>query len=174
MNPSARRCIWRYHLQAVVWDCQILNQVVESQLFTSLWNGNHRRISDVKLIQVISAFQLLLPGLTLLSHCWRANRGLISSRYSRTPDNDHLHNKDHLHIFKVYGSTEPTTLRDCFSFPSITESRAHSIFVIRSVETRGTQVQSHEPLVKRSFEAFPRPKILYPTSFQLLLPSSRT
>ncbi len=28
-NCSAKRCIWRYRVQAGVWNCQILNQVVE-------------------------------------------------------------------------------------------------------------------------------------------------
>ncbi len=36
-NSSAWRCIWRYSFQVGVWYCQILNQVVELQLFTSLW-----------------------------------------------------------------------------------------------------------------------------------------
>jgi hypothetical protein len=34
MNRSARRCIWRYRVWAGVWNCQIRNQVVESQLST--------------------------------------------------------------------------------------------------------------------------------------------
>ncbi len=38
-----------------VWNCQILNQVVESQLFTFLWNRYHQWLSDIELIQ-ISAF----------------------------------------------------------------------------------------------------------------------
>ncbi len=59
-NRSARRCIWRYRFQAWVWTCQILNQVVESQLlFTSLRNEYQKSLSDVKLIQ-ISAFLVYL------------------------------------------------------------------------------------------------------------------
>ncbi len=52
---SARRCIWRYRFQAGVWNCQILNQVVKSQLFISLWNRYNQWLSDIKLNQ-ISAF----------------------------------------------------------------------------------------------------------------------
>jgi hypothetical protein len=37
-NCSARRCNWRYISQAGVWNCRILNHVVVSQLFPSLWN----------------------------------------------------------------------------------------------------------------------------------------
>jgi hypothetical protein len=51
-NRSARRCIWRYSFQAAVWNCQILNQVVESQLFTPLWNRYHQWLSDIELIQI--------------------------------------------------------------------------------------------------------------------------
>jgi hypothetical protein len=43
---SARRCIWRYHFSARVWNCQIPNQVVESQLFNSLWNKQHEGFPD--------------------------------------------------------------------------------------------------------------------------------
>jgi hypothetical protein len=38
-NRSARSCIWRYRFQAGVWNCQILNQVVDSPLFTSFEIG---------------------------------------------------------------------------------------------------------------------------------------
>ncbi len=42
-------------LMPEVWDCQILNQVVESQFFNSLWDRYHQWLYDTKLIQ-ISAF----------------------------------------------------------------------------------------------------------------------
>jgi hypothetical protein len=53
-NRSARRSIWRYLFEAGVRNCQILNQVVESQLFTSLWIRCYQCLSDIELIQ--SAF----------------------------------------------------------------------------------------------------------------------
>ncbi len=34
-----------------VWKCQILNQIVESHLFTSFWNRYHQWLSDIELIQ---------------------------------------------------------------------------------------------------------------------------
>ncbi len=36
-----------------------LNQIVESQLSTSLWNGYHQRLSDIKLIQITAIFSFL-------------------------------------------------------------------------------------------------------------------
>jgi hypothetical protein len=63
-NLSTRRRIRRYHFQAVVWNCQILIQIAESQLFTSLWNWyHHQRLSGMKLIQ-ISAFSASYPSIT--------------------------------------------------------------------------------------------------------------
>ncbi len=54
---SARRCIWRYSVKAGVWiNCQIINQVMEYQLFTSLWNSYHQRLSGIELIQIIVFF----------------------------------------------------------------------------------------------------------------------
>ncbi len=61
-NRSTRRCIWRYCFQAGVWNCRILNQVVESQLFTSLWNRYHQWLSGVEFIQ-ISAFSASYSGI---------------------------------------------------------------------------------------------------------------
>jgi hypothetical protein len=51
-NRSDRRCIWRYDFQVRVWNCQILNHVVESQLFTSWWKRYQKWLSDVELIQI--------------------------------------------------------------------------------------------------------------------------
>jgi hypothetical protein len=54
-NRSARRCIWRNRSQAGVWNRQ---QVVESQLSSSLWNRcQHQWLSDIELI-LSSAFLL--------------------------------------------------------------------------------------------------------------------
>ncbi len=50
-NRSARRSIWRYRFEAGAWNCQILNQVEESQIFTSLWNRNHQWLLDIELNQ---------------------------------------------------------------------------------------------------------------------------
>ncbi len=38
-RSSAKKSIWKYRLKAEVWNGQILNNVVESQLFTSSWNS---------------------------------------------------------------------------------------------------------------------------------------
>jgi hypothetical protein len=73
---SARRCIWRYRFKAGVWNCQILKQVVEPQLFTSLWNTYKHWLSDIELIQM-SAFARLLFQDWSLFHCWKVNWGLI-------------------------------------------------------------------------------------------------
>jgi hypothetical protein len=51
-NRSARRCIWWYRFWDAVWNCQILNQVVASQLFTSLRNKYHQWLSDIELNQI--------------------------------------------------------------------------------------------------------------------------
>ncbi len=41
-----------------MWSCQILNQVVESQFFTSLWNRYHQWLPDIGLNQI----SVFLPG----------------------------------------------------------------------------------------------------------------
>jgi hypothetical protein len=51
-NRSVMRCIWTCCFQAGVWNGQNLSQVVESQLFTSLWNGYHQWLSDIELNQM--------------------------------------------------------------------------------------------------------------------------
>ncbi len=89
-NRSARRCIWRYRCQPGVWNCQILNQVVESQLFTFLWNGYPQWLSDIQLIQISAFFSFLFLDWPLFL-CWRANRYLKFSRNLQTPENDHVH-----------------------------------------------------------------------------------
>jgi hypothetical protein len=71
-----------------VWNCQILNQVVESQLFTSLWNRTHQWLLFFTVfyceVDVLSFlhwahsdecfFQFLIRRL-LLFHCWKAVLG---------------------------------------------------------------------------------------------------
>ncbi len=48
---SQEICSWRYRSQATVWKwCQILKQVVESQLVTSFWNRYYQWLSDIDLI----------------------------------------------------------------------------------------------------------------------------
>ncbi len=69
-NRSARRCVWRYCFKAGVWNCQILNQVVESQLFTSLWNRYHQWLFDIELIQV-SAFS---ASYSSINSCFTAGK----------------------------------------------------------------------------------------------------
>jgi hypothetical protein len=59
-KPFSQDIFWRYCFSAEVWNCQILNQVVESQLFISLWNRYHRWLSDMELIQT-SAFSASYP-----------------------------------------------------------------------------------------------------------------
>jgi hypothetical protein len=54
-NPLVRRCIWRYSFQAGVWNCRILNQIVESQLLTTFYDIFHQWLSDIELNQM-SAF----------------------------------------------------------------------------------------------------------------------
>ncbi len=78
-NRSARRCIWRYRFQAGVWNYQLLNQVLESQLFTSLWNRYHQWLPDIELIQT-SAFCNFLSVDKPRFHCWKANPVLKLSR----------------------------------------------------------------------------------------------
>jgi hypothetical protein len=88
-NRSARRRFWRYRFSAVVWNCQILNQVVESHLFTSLWNKYHQWLSNIELIQTSDFSSFLFKNYSLF-HCWKANRDLELSRNSQTPEDDHL------------------------------------------------------------------------------------
>jgi hypothetical protein len=56
---SATGCLWRYRFWARVWNSQILKQVVEYQLFTSLWNRGHQRLSIIKLNQMSAFFSFL-------------------------------------------------------------------------------------------------------------------
>ncbi len=58
-NRSAKRGIWGYHFQARVWNCQILNHVVESQFVTSWWNRYRQWLSGIKLNQSTN-FSVLL------------------------------------------------------------------------------------------------------------------
>ncbi len=81
-NRSAWRCIWRYRFKGRVWNCQILNQVVQSQLFTSFWNRFHQWLSDIELNQ-ISVFSASYPrinpcftaGKQIRVRNWHATRG---------------------------------------------------------------------------------------------------
>ncbi len=73
VNRLARRRIWRYRLQAGVWNCQILNQVVESQLFTSLWNKYHQWFSDFELIR-IRAFS---ASYSWVNPCFTAGKRIV-------------------------------------------------------------------------------------------------
>jgi hypothetical protein len=82
-EPFARRCIWRYCSKAGVWKCQILNQVVDSQFFTSLWNRYHQWLSDISLNQ-ISAFS---ASVSRISPCFTAGKH-IWARNLRTPKNE--------------------------------------------------------------------------------------
>ncbi len=67
----ARRYIWRYHFQVMVWDCQIINQALESQLFTSSWGRYHQWLSsDIELVQ-ISAFS---ASYSWISPCFTARK----------------------------------------------------------------------------------------------------
>jgi hypothetical protein len=65
--------IWRYLFKGGVWKCQILNQVAESQLFTSLWNRYHQWMSDIELIQMraFSAFY------SKINSCFTAGKQIV-------------------------------------------------------------------------------------------------
>ncbi len=53
-NRLSNRCIWIYRFQARVRNRQILNQGVESQLFTCLCNRFHQWLSDIEIIKMSS------------------------------------------------------------------------------------------------------------------------
>jgi hypothetical protein len=89
-NCSATKYIWRRSFQATVQDCRILNQVVESLLFTCSWNKCHQWLPDTELIQINAIFSFLSQDQRLFP-CSKANRGLELSCNSRTPENDHIH-----------------------------------------------------------------------------------
>jgi hypothetical protein len=115
-NRSARRCIWRYRFIAEVWNCQILNQVVESQLSTSLWNRYHRWLSDIELIQ-ISAFS---ASYSWIIPCFAAGKRI----YVRNCHATCGHWKtNHLHIYSPsevqYCILMPRFLRFVSSLPNI-------------------------------------------------------
>ncbi len=58
----------RYRFQVGVWNCQILNHVVEPQLFTSWWNRYHQWLSGFELIQKRDFFSfLIIPELSPVS-----------------------------------------------------------------------------------------------------------
>jgi hypothetical protein len=89
-NRSARRCVWRYRFLTGVWNCQILNQVVESQLCASLWNRYHQRLPEIEPNQMNATFSFLFQDKRLFQG-WKADRGLKLLPNSRTPENVYLH-----------------------------------------------------------------------------------
>ncbi len=58
-EPFSLEMHLKIHLISWVGNCKILNQVVESQLFTSLWNRYHWGVSDIDLIQISTFFSFL-------------------------------------------------------------------------------------------------------------------
>jgi hypothetical protein len=42
---------------------QILNQIVECRVFTSMWNMYHQRLPDIELIQISASFSFLSQDL---------------------------------------------------------------------------------------------------------------
>jgi hypothetical protein len=46
MKRSTKICFWKYRFSVRVLFRQILNQVVQSHFFTSLWNGRHNATND--------------------------------------------------------------------------------------------------------------------------------
>ncbi len=76
------RCIWRRCFQDGVWNCQVLNHLVQSQLFTSLWSRFYQCLPDIKLIRIRAFFGSLFQDYPLF-HWQRANRGLRLSLNSR-------------------------------------------------------------------------------------------
>ncbi len=58
------------------WNCQILNQVVESELSTSFWNRYHQQwLSDIELNQIsVFFFLVLIQGLT---PCFTAGKRIL-------------------------------------------------------------------------------------------------
>jgi hypothetical protein len=92
-NRSAWTCIRNSCFAAEFRNCQILNHVVESPLFTSLWNRNHQWLPDTELIQMSAFFHLVILGLTPVSlpesESWFEKLKL--SRNLQTQENDHLH-----------------------------------------------------------------------------------
>lgn len=86
---SIRRCIWGYHFQPRVCKRQILDQVVQSQLFTCLRDVYHEWLPNIEPIQMSTLCSFLFMDHAMF-HCWKENLGLILSRNSRT-ENDHFH-----------------------------------------------------------------------------------
>jgi hypothetical protein len=92
MKRSAKRCIWRYHFQAGVWNCRILNPDVDSQLFTSLmYYGFHswlryKSSSFRSVLFYVSYSRTTSPFSRLESES-----GLKLSRNLWTPQNNHVH-----------------------------------------------------------------------------------
>ncbi len=60
-------------LSFFVWNCQILNKVVESQLFISLWNGYHQWFSDIEPNR-ISASSASYPW---INPCFAAGKRIV-------------------------------------------------------------------------------------------------
>jgi hypothetical protein len=72
-NRSVRKCVSIYRFQAVVWNCQILNKLAESQLFTSSWDKYHQWLSDIKIIRTSAFLSLLFQDKPLFTDCSKAN-----------------------------------------------------------------------------------------------------
>jgi hypothetical protein len=117
-----------------VQNCQILNKVlVESQLFSCLWNNYHQWLADIELIQISGLFSSFLSQDYTLFHCSRANRGLKLPRNLPTPKNDHLHfyslwlQQSYLHAFKPTQKWNAQMRRE-MGFKIVTKREDNKIF----------------------------------------------
>ncbi len=99
-NKPRRRICW-CRFWAGVWNCHILNQVVESQLFTSLSNRYHQWLYVFELKQMSAFFQLLIPE--------SETRFAFVTQFG-TPVIDHLD------MFSIHYCIKPTPLYQFFFF----------------------------------------------------------
>ncbi len=87
-EPFSHEIHLNHRFQAGIWNFQTLNQVVESQLFTSSWYRCHQLSSDINYIQMSTFYSSSTPvSLMRTVGVWQLTLPLNS----RTPENDHLH-----------------------------------------------------------------------------------
>jgi hypothetical protein len=131
-NRSDKRCIWRYSFQAWVWNCQILNQVVESQLFTSLWNRYHQWLSDIELIQ-ISVFS---ASYSRINPCFTAGKRIGVWNCHATS----RHRKTSIFSSIVFYFLDPLTRRDSILTTSSADDDKPTLGFAESVAKAGEWV----------------------------------
>jgi hypothetical protein len=96
-NGFAKRCVWRYWFQAVIWNLNIQQQVLDCRLLASFWHGYDKSNSDIVLKQ-LSASSLSNIRFNHVQ-CWKTNAGL--KLWGKSWRRGHAKNA-HFHIYSPW------------------------------------------------------------------------